>query len=447
MNRKIFVVEDDPLYARYIEHALELNPDYSVKIFSSGNDCLKHLKDQPHIITLDYQLPDISGDSLLKKIKLFNPDICVIIISGQQDISTAIELIKEGAYDYIIKNNDTRERLLSIINKAAETSSLKEEINNLKTEIKEKYFTKNNFILGESDIIKEVFKLIEKASKTNITVVISGETGTGKELVAKAIHYNSNRAKQPFISINMASIPNDLIESELFGHEKGSFTGAISTRIGAFEQAHKGTLFLDEIGEMNISLQAKILRALQEKEIVRIGGKEPIKLDIRIISATNRNLEAEVQKGNFREDLYYRLWGLPIHLKPLRERGNDILIISDFLLSQFCKENKIVKPEITEEANNKLLKYTWPGNIRELKAVIELAAVMFDKNTIEAKDIHFKSSGNTSDLLSEELSLAAYNQKIIHYFLKKYNNNVAEVAKKLDIGKTTIYDMLKKNKL
>ncbi|MEO1586518.1 MAG: sigma-54 dependent transcriptional regulator, partial [Bacteroidota bacterium] len=286
----------------------------------------------------------------------------------------------------------------------------------------------------------------EKAIKTNITVTVTGETGTGKELVAKAIHFNSKRKDQPFIPVNMAAIPSELIESELFGHEKGAFTGANQRRIGKFEEAHKGTLFLDEIGEMDITFQAKLLRALQEREVVRIGSNKSVKIDVRIIVATNRNLLEEVKAGNFREDLYYRLFGLPIELPPLRERGNDIILLSKFFLERFCKENDLPFLTLGKAAREKLIAYPYPGNIRELKSIIELAAVMADGDEIEADSITFSNFDPFANILAEELTMEEYKHRIVDLFLTKYDNNVKLVAEKLDIGHSTIYRMLKERK-
>ena len=257
-----------------------------------------------------------------------------------------------------------------------------------------------------------------------------------------AIHFNSKLKTKPFISVNIAAIPKDLIESELFGHEKGSFTGAIGRRIGKFEEAHGGTLFLDEIGEMDINMQSKLLRVLQEKEITRVGGNQEIKLNCRIVVATHRNLTEEVRKGNFREDLYYRLLGLPIQLPPLRMRGNDILLLAKYFIADYCKENEIQKLSLSPELQSKLLKYEWPGNVRELKAVIELACVMADNEIIEPAHIEFSKNYSMDTMLNKEMSLREYSNNIIKHFLLKYSEDVVMVSKKLKIGKSTIYRML-----
>ena len=286
---RIFVVEDNEWYNKLLVYTLSLNPDYEVKGFLNARDFLACLSEEPDIVTLDYRLPDLSGLEVLKRIRQENENIRVILISEQEDIEMVVTLLKMGAYDYITKSNDIKERLLNTIQNLTRDINLKKEISTLRKEVQKKY-SYSKTILGESAAIKNVYDLIDKAIETNITVIITGETGTGKELVAKAIHYNSKRSDKPFVAVNVPAIPNELIESELFGHEKGAFTGASFRRIGRFEEANGGTLFLDEIGEMDPNLQTKLLRVLQEKEIVRIGSNKPIQTDCRIITATNRNL-------------------------------------------------------------------------------------------------------------------------------------------------------------
>ncbi len=443
---KIFLVEDDVIFAKIISYHLSLNPDNHVEVFPDGKSMLKNLYKNPSLITLDYNLPDMTGLEVLKQVREFNNDIPVVIVSGQQDLATAIELLKKGAYDYILKDQDTKERLWNITRNIRENVKLKQKIAVLEEEIGKKYES-GNLIKGNSPAINHVFMLIEKAAKTNIVVSIYGETGTGKELVAKSIHFASSRSKKPFVAVNVTAIPKELIESEMFGHEKGAFTGAANRRIGRFEEANKGTLFLDEIGDMDLNMQSKLLRVLQEEEVTRVGGNEVVKLDLRVIVATHKNHQEQVKKGEFREDLYYRLLGLPINLPPLRDRGNDIPLLARFFVDEFCAKNKLKKLSISPKAVLKLQKYAYPGNVRELKAIIELAAVMTNTNTIEDTDITFSSNSMTQDFLYEETTLEEYNRRIISHFLQKYDNKVRLVAKKLDIGKTTIYRMLGSNKL
>ena len=442
---KIFVVEDDPMYNRMVKYIMELNPDHEVYTFKTGKECIDNLHLKPSIISLDYTLPDMTGADVLHKIKSFNKDITVIILSGQQDIATAVKLLKEGAYDYITKDSETKERILNTLAHIKNNISLKEEVETLREELTEKY-SFDKYIIGNSKPMQRVFNLMSKAIKTNITVSVTGETGTGKEVVAKSIHFNSDRRKNTLVAVNMSAIPKDLLESELFGHEKGSFTGANTRKIGKFEQANNGTLFLDEIAEMDVSLQAKLLRALQEREINRIGGDKPIKFNARIIVATHKNLADEVNAGNFREDLYYRLLGLPIELPPLRDRGNDILLLAKYFLNAFIKQNRMEKIDFSITGKQKLLEYSYPGNVRELKAVVELASVLAATNEIEADDIRFNSPRKVEAFLTEEMSLKDYTKKIIYHYLKKYDDNVILVANKLDIGKSTIYRMLKEEK-
>ncbi|HLN52789.1 MAG TPA: sigma-54 dependent transcriptional regulator [Lentimicrobium sp.] len=438
---KIFLVEDDVIFSKVISYHLSLNPDNQVEVFPDGKSLIKNLYKQPNLITLDYNLPDMTGLEVLKQVREFNPDIPVVIVSGQQDLATAIELLRKGAYDYLLKDQDTKERLWNITRNIRENLMLKEKIAVLEEEIGKKYEA-GNLIKGNSAAINKVFTLIEKAAKTSIVVSIYGETGTGKELVAKSIHFESARAKKPFVAVNVTAIPKELIESEMFGHEKGAFTGAANRRIGRFEEANKGTLFLDEIGDMDLNMQSKLLRVLQEEELTRVGGNEVVKLDVRVIVATHKNLQELVKQGKFREDLYYRLLGLPINIPPLRDRGNDIVLLARFFVDEFCAKNKMKKLSISSSAIQKLQKYHFPGNVRELKAIMELAAVMTNTSTIEDSDISLTSSGSTSDFLYEETTLEEYNRRIINHFLQKYDNKVRLVAKKLDIGKTTIYRMM-----
>jgi DNA-binding NtrC family response regulator len=441
---RIFIVEDDKWYSELLRYHLSLNPEYEVEIFSSGQECIKNLYKKPSAITLDYALPDMKGADVLKRIKENHPDLPVVMISGQEDISTAISLLKEGAYDYIVKNDETKDRLWRIMKNIRDSLLLKNENLQLKEELEKKYDV-NNVIIGNSPAIRQIFNLIEKASKSNISVSISGETGTGKELVARALHYNSHRSKYPFVAINVGAIPKELIESELFGHEKGSFTGANTRRIGKFEEANKGTIFLDEICELDINLQSKLLRVLQEKEITRIGSNIPVKIDARVVVATHKNLAEETRLGNFREDLYYRLLGLPIKLPPLRDRGNDILLLTKYLADSFCTENNRNPIIFSTDAQKKLLEYTWPGNVRQLKAIVELAITMSNDSFITASDITFDEATAAPNFFSDDLSLDDYNIKIIHYYLNKYDQNVILAANALKIGKSTIYRLLKTN--
>ncbi len=436
------MVEDDPIYTKFLKYVFGLNPDYEAFFFSTGKELIGQLHQKPDVVTLDYSLPDMGGESVLNAIRDFDPSINVIVVSAQEKIGTAVTLLKMGAFDYIVKDQEAKDRILNSVSNALNKTTLVREIDRLKNEISERYeFGKS--IIGNSPAIKRVFDLLEKAVKSNITVSIYGETGTGKELVAKAIHYNSKRKAKPFVAVNVSAIPRELLEGEMFGYEKGAFTGALTRRIGKFEEADEGSLFLDEIGELDLSLQSKLLRVLQEKEVTRIGSNQVIKLDVRILVATHKNLLEEVKAGRFREDLYYRLLGLPIALPPLRDRGNDILVIAKFCLDQFTKENQMEKVRLTPDAQQKLTAYTYPGNVRELRSVIELAAVLCENHEIKDTDISFGNTPNERAYLMKEMTLEEYTYHIIRTFLNKYDNNVLDVAARLDIGKSSIYRYLK----
>ncbi len=442
---KIFIVEDDPFYGRLLKHHLSLNPDYEVELFASGKACLQELYRKPDVVSIDYGLPDMDGGTLLNKIRAVNSSVPVIIISGQEDITTAVDLLKKGARDYLVKDENTKDLLWRSIINIRENSDLKQEVETLKVQLEEKFSFDS--IIGSSKAMQKVYAILKKAIKSNINVSITGETGTGKEVIAKAIHYNSDRSKQPFVAVNMAAIPENLLESELFGHEKGAFTGAIGRKPGKFEVAKEGTLFLDEIAEMDLSLQSKILRAIQEREFTRVGGTETIKFKARLLTATHRDLEVQVREGKFREDLYYRIMGLPVALPPLKDRDEDVLLLAEFFIKQYAKENKTGSLKLNRSGKEKLLKYHFPGNVRELKAVIELACVMTDTNGISDEDIRFSGLNNEPAIVYGEKSLREYTLEIVRHYLEKYNNNVVQVAEKLGVGKSTIYNMLKNGEL
>lgn len=440
---RIFVVEDDPMQKRLIKYVMESNPEHEVYAFETGQECLDNLHLNPHLVSLDYNLPDLGGAEVLKKIKEYNSNIQVIVLSGQKDISTALDLLKQGANEYITKDAGMKDRLRTTVDILKQNILLKQELGALRNELATQFSF--NDIIGQSAPMKAVSKLTEKAANSNITVSITGETGTGKEVVAKSIHYNSNRKSKRFIAINMAAIPSDLIESELFGHEKGAFTGAIASKAGKFELANGGTLFLDEIGDLDIAIQAKLLRALQEQEVTRIGGHQPIKFDARIIIATHKNLLEEVHKGTFREDLYYRLLGLSIQLPPLKERGYDILILAKHFLYSYAKSNNVTPKKLSQEAKDKLLNYNFPGNVRELKSIIDLAIVLSDDNLIKREHLQLHPIDKQFNFLTTEMTMRDYTKAIIQQYLKKYDNNVVLVSKKLSIGRSTIYKLLKED--
>lgn len=382
---KIFIVEDDLVVVSLMKQAICKSHDHEIIHFTSAEECISNLHQRPDIVSIDYNLPGMNGLDLMEKIKAYDSGILCIIVSGQEDLEVVVNSYKRGAQDYIIKNDNLFANIENSIRNLNMNVALRKEVELLKDQIIDR--NKYSNIIGNSNGILRSLKLIQKVEKSNMMVLVTGESGTGKELVAKALHYNSPRSRKPLVIVNMGAIPEELVESELFGHEKGAFTDARDRRIGKFEEANEGTIFMDEIGEMNLSHQAKVLRVLQEREVQRIGSNKTIKLDFRLIAATNRNLADEVKAGRFRQDLFYRLQGFLIHLPPLRERGDDIILLAKNFLADYCKQNKMETVNISKEAIKYMLEYPWPGNVRELKAVIERAALLAENNTITVADL------------------------------------------------------------
>jgi two-component system response regulator AtoC len=442
----ILIAEDDEWYAEFLEYHIRLICEkcHIIKVFS-GKKLLENLTIKPDIITLDYNLPDNSGKELLKKIKAESPNTQVIIISGQNDVSVAVELLKEGVFDYIVKDVDTKERIWNTIRNIQSQQDMKREIEILREEVHQKYKFDDS-IIGQSFSIKSLYPLLEKASKSTINVSITGETGTGKELVAKAIHFNSPVKQGSFVAVNLGAIPKELAESELFGHEKGSFTGAINQRIGKFEEAENGTLFLDEIGDLDLSTQVKLLRVLQEREITKVGGNKTVKVNCRIICATHKDLQKEVEEGRFRQDLYYRIIGLPIELPPLRKREGDTLLLAKYFLEKIAKEQRLSLKKLSEGAKDKLLGHPFLGNVRELKSVIELAAILADEDFIQPGDLNLQATEGKRFLSESSMTIHEITMYLIHQKLEKTGNNFQLVADELGLGKSTIYRLLKEEK-
>lgn len=442
---RVDIIEDDPVFNKIIERVIRSSNSYETAVHFNGKSFLKQLSPSTNVVTLDLGLPDISGTDLMKQIKAFNPEVEIIVISGQDNIPIAVKLLKEGAYDYITKDENIRERLLHTLKKIEQNYHLKQELAQLKTEMSDKYEFRQT-ILGNSPAIKNIFTLIEKAIKVpNINISLHGETGTGKELTAKTIHYNSPRKNHPFVILSAGALTGKNIETTLFGAEKGAFSDSLMTTKGKIEKAGAGTLFIDEITDFDADIQLSLLNVLQSKKMKRIGGSDDIPVNCRIITATAYDLLQAVREKKFREDLYYLLVGLPISVPPLRDRGKDIVILGSNFLKTFCRENHLPPMKLSSGAKKKLLSHDYPGNIRELKAIIELAAVLSNSLILEERHIVFNHSEPTPEILHEELTLKEYNERIILYFLKKYNN-VVEVAEKLKIGKSTIYNLLKKQK-
>ncbi|WP_305041200.1 sigma-54-dependent transcriptional regulator [Geoalkalibacter sp.] len=390
LTTQILVIDDEG-HNRQALSLLLSHSGYQVQSAASGEEALEIMQKTPfEIIISDLFLPGVSGIDILKRVKEESPYTSVILITGNASAETAVEAMKEGAFDYITKPFNF-EKLKVIVAKAVEKSRLVAENLYLRQQLRGKYKFDN--IIGNSLAMQQVFSRMERIVNTDSTILILGESGTGKELVAKAIHYNSPRKEKPFIAINCGAIPAELLESELFGHVRGSFTGAVADKAGRFEAANGGTIFLDEIGTMPMHLQMKLLRVLQEQEVERVGSTRGIKLDVRVISATNANLEQEVKQGQFREDLYYRLNVIPIVLPPLRERREDIALLARSFLQKFCREMNRPLMSISPEAMAALEAYSWPGNVRELENLMERTVALTDGEVIGLRDLPASISG------------------------------------------------------
>lgn len=382
---RVFIIEDDPIFGRSLQFRLEREGNYEISLFTDGRAFKESLHLNPDIVSIDCNLPDTPGLELLKLTLEHDPDIPCIMVSGQEAVDMVVNCYRNGARDYIVKSANAPDELLASVKKFQRTVQQKKELEDLRSVITDR--TRYMTLVGESPALLAVIRLLQKIERTNIMVLITGQSGTGKEVVARNIHYNSLRKKENYVAVNMAAIPSELIESELFGHEKGSFTGADSRRIGKFEEANHGTIFLDEIGEMDLNMQTKLLRVLQENTITRVGSNKEIKLDVRVIAATNKNLLEMVKAGKFREDLYYRLQGFLIHLPPLKERGEDVILLGETFLNDFILRNRMPSRFFGEEAKRAMLQHDWPGNVRELKNVVERAAIIADNTEIGVEDI------------------------------------------------------------
>jgi DNA-binding NtrC family response regulator len=377
---KILVIDDERSIRNTLKDILEYEK-YEVELAEDGNKGLEKVKGAEFDIVLcDIKMPGMDGIEVLEKLSEVAPDTPVVMISGHGNIDTAVESIKKGAFDYIEKPLDLN-RLLITIRNAMDKSTLVTETKNLKRKVSKKFQ-----IVGDSETITKVVEMADRVAPTDARVLITGSNGTGKELVARRIHDNSNRSSGPFVEVNCAAIPSELIESELFGHEKGAFTSAVKQRKGKFEQANGGTLFLDEIGDMSLSAQAKVLRALQESIISRVGGDKHIKVDVRVVAATNKNLAIEIAENKFREDLYHRLSVILIHVPTLNERLEDVPLLASHFIKQICEEYGMPEKAITKDAIKELQKLQWTGNIREFRNVIERLIILCDKK-IDGEDV------------------------------------------------------------
>ena len=437
----VLLVDDEVKILSSLSRILE-NYDYKVLTALDGKSALSIIEENDiDVVLLDLKLPEMDGITVLKKIMKRKPSLPVIMLTAHGSISKAVEAVKIGAFDFLEKPVES-EKILITIKNAIEKSRLQKERTFLIQEALEKYK-----MVGISNAMKKIFSLIEKIAPTEAKVLITGESGVGKELIAKAIHFRSKRAGGPFVVLNCAAIPEELIESELFGHEKGAFTGAVERKEGKFELASGGTLFLDEIGDMSLRVQAKVLRAIEEGEIQRIGGKETIKVDTRIICASNKDLEKAVREGKFREDLYYRIKVIHIHVPPLRERKEDIPILLNYYLQILSKESGKEMPKLHPSALEVLFEYPWSGNIRELRNLVEKIIVLYPGEIISKDDImkllekEEKVSIGFSGTLSEARKKAE--REIIFAKLLANNWNYELTAKELGISRATLFNKLK----
>ena len=451
MGKLIFIVDDEQAISKLISYWVKDKWKYDVEVFDNGENMLRRLQARPDLILLDIMLPGLDGVETLKRIKQFDENIPVIMLSAQGSIQTAVDTLQLGAYYYFSKPVDWQQLELSIRN-AIKAYDLTKEVENLRENVKKEYSFDN--IISADGRMQDVFKLVSKVLNNEITVLIYGESGTGKELIARAIHYNGRRKEKPFVVVNCASIPRELLESELFGHEKGSFTGAHQRKLGKFEIANEGTIFLDEVGDLEMLLQAKLLRVIQERTFERVGGVETIKTDVRIISATNRDLKQAVNQKEFREDLYYRLNSFPISIPPLRQRRGDILVIANHFLGIMTKKlGKDIKG-FTKKAYKLIYEYSWPGNIREMENTIERSIIISESNMIDVEDLppHIRNAegkGNyeySGSLFSDDtvIPFEKLKEESIRHALKITNGNIVEAARKLQLGRATVYRLMEK---
>ncbi len=443
--KSILIIDDEKEICESIKMILEYE-GYQVNAFTSAKEGLQKISDLPYsAMLLDIQMPEMSGFDVLQKVKQTNPNISVIIISAHGSVENAIKATRLGAFDFIEKPID-RDKLLISVRNAVEKSNLLAENKEIK-----KSLEGESEIIGESKAIKNILELVQKVAPLDTRVLITGENGSGKELVARAIHKNSPRKDKPFIEVNCAAIPNELIESELFGHEKGSFTGAVQQRIGKFELANKGSIFLDEIGDMSQQAQAKVLRAIEDGIIERVGGGKKIEVDVRIIAATNKDLKDEIGKGNFREDLFHRLNVIPINLPALRERKEDIPLLTNYFADDIVRKHKKPPVKFLNDAIDFLKTFSWSGNIRELKNTIERIIILVDKKEISKKDIEFLfSPGQSSvdDIIDDSKSFQEFKEKAERAFILRQLNengwNISKTAEILDIQRSHLYNKMKK---
>lgn len=455
-KRTILIADDEIKMQRIFE--INLGDKYHILTANNGDEAIKLLKEREvDVLLSDLKMPAKDGLQVLREAKAYKPHLPVVLITAYGTVENAVQAMKEGAYDYLLKPLKIEEVEL-VIERALSYSDLVDEIRYLRDELKAVYGVEE--IITVNPKIQEILKLIVQVAKTKATVLIQGESGTGKELIAKAIHYRSDRAEKPLIALNCAAIPKDLLESELFGHEKGAFTGALRQKKGKFELADGGTLFLDEIGEMPLELQVKILRALEEQRFTRVGGTEPIQVDIRVIASTNKDLKEEIQRGRFREDLYYRLNVVAIKIPPLRERQEDIPLLVKHFIHKYCKEagDRVLK--ISPQAMKTLKRYSWPGNIRELENAVLRAMVVTQGNIIDEKDLpeevrmanrenklkipRNKEELNKAKKLARERAVRELEERCIREALRRSGGNVSRAAREFGMDRRQLQNLIKK---
>jgi two-component system nitrogen regulation response regulator NtrX len=443
--KSVLVVDDEKSIRDSIRMILEYDK-YDVQFASDGPSALaKVAATLFDVVLLDIKMAGMDGLKVLKTVKERTPELPVVMISGHGTIETAVEATKLGAFDFLQKPLD-RERLLITVRNAIQAKNLMSEVTEMKKQVEGK-----DVILGESSKIKEVLTIIERVAPTEARVLICGENGSGKELVARAVHRMSKRNIKPLIEVNCAAIPNELIESELFGHEKGAFTGATNQRIGKFELADGGTLFLDEIGDMSMNAQAKVLRAIEEGKVERVGGNRQIAVDVRLITATNKNLSEMIKQGTFREDLYHRLNVIPVIVPPLRERRDDIPLLTNAFAEEICRRYGMALKEFSDEALRRLASMDWSGNVRELRNTVERLVIMTPSKTIEADQIELGAvmmRNESADLLNLGGTFQDFKDRAEAAFIKKlldeHEWNISRTAQALDIQRSHLYNKMKK---
>lgn len=447
---RVMIIDDEPMMRITILDALAAE-GYRVTAAETGEKGLTFLRENPvDILITDLRLPDTDGIQVLKEIKMVSPEIQVIVITAYGSIDSAVTAMKEGASDYLTKPFSMDELLL-IVKRLIRIKQLEEENRLLREKVEERYGLEG--LVGKSPQMLKVYDLIETVSQSDATVLVYGESGTGKEVVANAIHLRSARKAKAFIKVNCAALPETLLETELFGHEKGAFTGALKQRKGRFEIADGGTLFLDEIGDISLSVQVKLLRILQERQFERVGGNETISVDVRLICATQKDLKEEIRKGTFREDLYYRLNVVPILLPPLRERREDVLLLSEHFIKKFSQKMGKEITGLTGEAKALLLKYSFPGNIRELENMLERAIALIKDKTIRAEDLPDEVCGQTNPIQmicekvrgSKPLAVASriFEKEYIQKVLEKTKGKKGQAAEMLGISRKTLWEKIK----